>query len=42
MGQAVGVAADLALGGGLAVRDVPVAVLQRRLEADGVFLGGDR
>jgi hypothetical protein len=42
MGQAVGVAADLALGGGLAVRDVPVDVLQRRLEADGVFLGGDR
>jgi hypothetical protein len=39
MGEAVGVAADLAIGGDLAVRDVPVAELQRRLEAGGAFLG---
>jgi hypothetical protein len=39
MGEAVGVAADLAIGGGLAIRDVPVAELQRRLESGGVFLG---
>ncbi|MGY1631394.1 FAD-dependent oxidoreductase [Geodermatophilus sp. SYSU D01186] len=39
MGEAVGVAADLALTGGLAVRDVPVSELQRRLELGGVFLG---
>jgi hypothetical protein len=39
MGEAVGVAADLALTGGLAVRDVPVPELQRRLELGGVFLG---
>jgi hypothetical protein len=39
MGQAVGVAADLALAGELPVRDVPVGELQRRLESEGVFLG---
>jgi hypothetical protein len=39
MGEAVGVAADLAIGGGLAVRDVPVAELQRRMEGGGTFLG---
>ncbi|MGY1592195.1 FAD-dependent oxidoreductase [Geodermatophilus sp. SYSU D00708] len=39
MGEAVGVAADLAIAGDLAVRDVPVAELQRRLEAGGAFLG---
>src|SRR3954453_5185608 len=39
MGEAVGVAADLAIGGDLAVRDVPVAELQRRLAAGGAFLG---
>jgi hypothetical protein len=39
MGQAVGTAADLAIAGNLATRDVPVAELQRRLEAEGAFLG---
>jgi FAD-dependent oxidoreductase family protein len=39
MGEAVGVAADLALSGGLAVRDVPIPELQRRLESAGAFLG---
>jgi hypothetical protein len=39
MGEAVGVAADLAIAGDLAVRDVPVAELQRRLTAGGAFLG---
>jgi FAD dependent oxidoreductase len=39
MGEAVGVAADLAIAGDLAVRDVPVAELQRRLAAGGAFLG---
>ncbi|MGK5113718.1 MULTISPECIES: FAD-dependent oxidoreductase [unclassified Geodermatophilus] len=39
MGEAVGTAADLALAGGLAVRDVPVPELQRRLERAGAFLG---
>ncbi|MGY2078979.1 FAD-dependent oxidoreductase [Modestobacter sp. SYSU DS0657] len=39
MGQAVGVAADLALGAGVAAGDVDVAELQRRLEKDGAWLG---
>jgi FAD-dependent oxidoreductase family protein len=39
MGEAAGVAADLAIAGGLAVRDVPVGDLQRRLEQEGAFLG---
>ncbi|MBB3083722.1 FAD-dependent oxidoreductase [Geodermatophilus sabuli] len=39
MGEAVGTAADLAIAGDLAVRDVPVPELQRRLELGGVFLG---
>ena len=41
MGQAAGTAADLALGGGSAVGDVDVAELQRRLVADGAYLGTD-
>jgi FAD dependent oxidoreductase len=40
MGEAVGVAADLAIAGDLAVRDVPVPELQRRLTAAGVWLRG--
>jgi len=39
MGQAAGTAADLALKAGVAPRDVDVRALQRRLQADGVFLG---
>jgi hypothetical protein len=39
MGQAVGTAADIALTGGIAVRDVDVSRLQQRLEADGAYLG---
>jgi len=39
MGEAVGVAADLAIAGDLAVRDVPVPELQRRLADGGAFLG---
>ncbi|RBY78203.1 FAD-dependent oxidoreductase [Geodermatophilus sp. TF02-6] len=39
MGEAVGQAADLAIAGDLAVGDVPVTELQRRLEQGGVFLG---
>ena len=39
MGEAAGTAADLAISGGSALRDVPVAELQRRLEAGGAFLG---
>jgi hypothetical protein len=38
MGEAVGVAADLALAGGLAVGDVPVVELQRRLRLAGAWL----
>jgi hypothetical protein len=41
MGEAVGTAADLAISGDLAVRDVPVAQLQRRLELNGAYLGRD-
>ncbi|WP_369139230.1 FAD-dependent oxidoreductase [Modestobacter versicolor] len=40
MGQAAGVAADLALGAGVAVGDIDVPELQRRLEKDGAYLGG--
>jgi hypothetical protein len=39
MGQAAGVAADLALGAGVAVGDIDVPELQRRLEKDGAWLG---
>ena len=42
MGEAVGTAADLAINHHVAVRDVPVPELQRRLELAGVFLGGAR
>ena len=41
MGEAAGTAADLAIAGGLAVRDVPIAELQRRLERGGAYLGRD-
>jgi hypothetical protein len=41
MGQAAGVAADLALAAGCATRMVDVAALQRRLAADGVNVSGD-
>lgn len=39
MGQAAGTAADLALGAGVAPREVDVAALQRRLEDEGAYLG---
>ena len=39
MGQAAGTAADLALKAGVAPRDVDVRALQRRLEANGAYLG---
>jgi hypothetical protein len=39
MGQAAGTAADLALKAGVSARDVDVPELQRRLEADGAYLG---
>ena len=39
MGQAAGTAADMALGAGTRPRDLDVAGLQRRLEADGAYLG---
>ncbi len=39
MGQAAGTAADLALRAGVRCREVDVSELQRRLEADGAFLG---
>jgi hypothetical protein len=39
MGQAAGVAADLALGAGVAVGDIDVAQLQSRLEKAGAWLG---
>ncbi|WP_417561606.1 FAD-dependent oxidoreductase [Microbacterium sp.] len=39
MGQAAGVAADLALGAGVAAAGVSVPALQARLEADGAYLG---
>ncbi|MGH8868220.1 MAG: FAD-dependent oxidoreductase [Actinomycetes bacterium] len=41
MGQAAGVASDLALSAGVACRDVDVAVLQKRLVEDGAYLGTD-
>jgi len=39
MGQAAGIAADLALANGCTAADVDTRVLQARLEAQGVFLG---
>ena len=39
MGQAAGTAAALAVRGGVAPHDVPVATLQRRLREQGAFLG---
>jgi len=42
MGQAAGVAADLAIGAGCAPKSIDVGMLQRRLAADGVNLGRDR
>jgi hypothetical protein len=39
MGQAAGTAAHLALAQGVAPRSIDVRALQRRLEADGAFLG---
>ncbi len=39
MGQAAGAAADLALRAGVTPRALDVQALQRRLEADGVYLG---
>ncbi|HZY19296.1 MAG TPA: FAD-dependent oxidoreductase [Ramlibacter sp.] len=39
MGEAAGTAADLALGSGCSAENVPVATLQERLAAGGVFLG---
>ena len=41
MGQAAGTAAHLALSAAVAPRDVDVAMLQRRLATDGVYLGLD-
>ncbi|MQA15384.1 MAG: FAD-dependent oxidoreductase [Pseudonocardiaceae bacterium] len=41
MGQAAGTAADLAMSGGFAVSDIDVALLQKRLEADGAYLGDE-
>jgi hypothetical protein len=42
MGQAAGVAADLAIGAGVAVRDVAVGKLQGQLRRDGAFLGQEQ
>ena len=42
MGQAAGTAADLVLAGAGTPRTLDVATLQRRLEADGAYLGRDR
>ena len=39
MGQAAGTAAALATGGNRKPRDIDVAQLQRKLEADGAYLG---
>jgi hypothetical protein len=41
MGQAAGVAADLALGAAVATGDIDVPELQRRLEKNGAWLGGE-
>ena len=41
MGQAAGIAADLALANGVSPRDVNVAALQRRLQESGAYLGMD-
>lgn len=41
MGQASGTAADMALKAGVPPRGVDVGALQRRLEADGAYLGTD-
>ncbi|MGO1770820.1 MAG: FAD-dependent oxidoreductase, partial [Microbacterium sp.] len=39
MGQAAGTAASIALGDGVGAAGVDVARLQRRLDADGAYLG---
>jgi hypothetical protein len=39
MGQAAGTAADLALKGGIACRDVDYGQLRERLVSDGAYLG---
>jgi hypothetical protein len=39
MGQAAGTAADIALASGTTAAAVDTAVLQRRLEQDGAYLG---
>ena len=41
MGQAAGTAADLALSAGVTPRRVDISALQRRLVADGAYLGRD-
>ncbi len=41
MGQAAGTAAALAVNAGVRPRDLPVAQLQQRLQADGAYLGRD-
>lgn len=41
MGQAAGIAADLALAAGVACGDIDVAALQRELESAGAYLGRD-
>ncbi|MCC6946175.1 MAG: FAD-dependent oxidoreductase [Bradyrhizobiaceae bacterium] len=42
MGQAAGIAADIALGDGVTPRKINIRKLQDRLKADGVFLGDAR
>jgi hypothetical protein len=41
MGQAAGIAADLALSGGTSAADVDIRELQSRLTATGAYLGTD-
>ncbi|MGP9791336.1 FAD-dependent oxidoreductase [Roseinatronobacter sp. NSM] len=41
MGEAAGVAADLALGGSIAPADIDIAALQKRLSEGGAFLGDE-
>jgi len=39
MGQAAGTAADIALNAGVRLRAIDVGTLQKRLEAEGAYLG---